>query len=111
LSSRPFAEDTQAKIDAEVSRLLREAEQSAVATIRSHHYELGQLVALLLETEIVDGAEVYRIVGRPVPERRPEELTIVPHAATAATAATGPPAGDTAGARAFAAKTETPRES
>jgi cell division protease FtsH len=83
LSSRPFAEATQATIDAEVSRLLREAELSAVNTIRTHHYELGQLVALLLETETVDGAEVYRIVGRPVPERRPEELTIVPHGATA----------------------------
>ena len=86
LSSRPFAEETQAKIDAEVARLLREAEESAVATIRAHHYELGQLVSLLLETETVDGAEVYRIVGRPVPERRPDELTIVPHAATATTA-------------------------
>jgi cell division protease FtsH len=107
LSSRPFAEDTQAKIDAEVSRLLREAEQSAVTAIRSHHYELNQLVALLLETETVDGAEVYRIVGRPVPERRPEELTIVPHAA-AATA--GPRAGDAAGARAVTAKADTPGE-
>jgi cell division protease FtsH len=110
LSSRPFAEGTQAKIDAEVSRLLREAEQSAVTAIRSHHYELNQLVALLLETETVDGAEVYRIVGRPVPERRPDELTIVPHAA-AATATAGPPAGDTAGARAVAANADTPRES
>jgi cell division protease FtsH len=94
LSSRPFAEDTQAKIDAEVSRLLREAEVSAVNTVRSHHYELSQLVALLLESETVDGAEVYRIVGRPVPERRPDELTIVPHAATATA---GPPAGRAAG--------------
>ena len=89
LSSRPFAEATQATIDAEVSRLLREAELSAVNLIRTHHYELGQLVALLLETETVDGAEVYRIVGRPVPERRPDELTIVPHGATATTAAPG----------------------
>jgi cell division protease FtsH len=99
LSSRPFAEDTQAKIDAEVSRLLREAEQSAVTTIRSHHYELSQLVSLLLETETVDGSEVYRIVGKPVPERRPDELTISPHAATAVT---GPRAGDATGPRAVA---------
>jgi cell division protease FtsH len=84
LSSRPFAEATQATIDAEVSRLLREAEETAVSLIRSHHYELGQLVELLLEKETVDGAEVYRIVGRPVPERRLEELTVAPHSATAA---------------------------
>ncbi|HUC22131.1 MAG TPA: ATP-dependent zinc metalloprotease FtsH [Streptosporangiaceae bacterium] len=84
LSSRPFAEATQATIDAEVSRLLREAEETAISLIRSHHYELGQLVELLLEKETVDGAEVYRIVGRPVPERRLEELTVAPHSATAA---------------------------
>jgi len=87
LSSRPFAEATQAKIDSEVARLLREAEESAISTVRAHRYELDQLVDLLLESETVDGAEVYRLVGRPVPERRSEELTVAPRAATAATAA------------------------
>jgi cell division protease FtsH len=70
LSSRPFAEATQAKIDAEVARLLREAEQAAVETIRTHRDELHKLVDLLLERETVDGSEVYRIVGRPVPQQR-----------------------------------------
>jgi cell division protease FtsH len=83
MSSRPFAEATQATIDGEVARLLREAEENAVSLIRSHHDELMQLVNLLLEHETVDGAEVYRIVGKPVPERRPEEMTVVPHAASA----------------------------
>ena len=55
----------------EVARLLREAEQNAVGLIRAHRAELDQLVSLLLEHETVDGSEVYRIVGRPVPERRP----------------------------------------
>ena len=36
LSSRPFAESTQAEIDREVSRLLREAEERAVSLIRAH---------------------------------------------------------------------------
>ena len=66
-SSRPFAEATQATIDAEVARLLREAEQTAVSLIQSHKSELDQLVELLLERETVDGAEVYRIAGRPFP--------------------------------------------
>jgi cell division protease FtsH len=79
LSSRPFAEATQATIDAEVARLLREAEQTAVGLIRGHQTELDQLVDLLLENETVDGADVYRIVGRPVPAGRTDELTIVPH--------------------------------
>ena len=78
LSSRPFAESTQAAIDDEVARLLREAEQTAVGLIRSHRDMLGELVALLLEHETVDGAEVYRIVGKPVPQHRPEEIAIAP---------------------------------
>jgi cell division protease FtsH len=88
LSSRPFAEATQAAIDAEVSRLLREAEQRAIDLIRSHESELQQLVDLLLEHETVDGEAVYRIVGKPVPEHRPEEMAIAPHgpAHTAASA-------------------------
>jgi cell division protease FtsH len=81
LSSRPFAESTQATIDTEVARLLREAEQTAVGLIRSHRAELGQLVGLLLEKETVDGTDVYRIAGRPMPERRVEELAIAPRAA------------------------------
>jgi len=84
LSSRPFAEATQATIDSEVSRLLREAEETAVDLLRSHRTQLDQLVSLLLEKETVDGEEVYRIVGKAVPEHRPEEMAIGPRAAAAA---------------------------
>ena len=70
LSSRPFAESTQALIDSEVARLLREAEERAVSLIREHQDELCRLADLLLEQETVDGAQVYRLVGRPVPENR-----------------------------------------
>jgi cell division protease FtsH len=80
MSSRPFAEATQATIDREVSRLLREAEENAIGKIRSHRPELGRLVNLLLERETVDGTEVYRIVGLPMPERGPDELTVGPRA-------------------------------
>ncbi|HEY2551686.1 MAG TPA: ATP-dependent zinc metalloprotease FtsH [Streptosporangiaceae bacterium] len=83
LSSRPFAEATQATIDTEVARLLREAESTAVDLIRSHRPELDQLVDLLVEHETVDGEAVYRIVGKPVPERAPEEMAIAPRAAAA----------------------------
>ncbi len=85
-SSRPFAEATQANIDSEVARLLRDAEETAVSLIRAHTHELDQIVALLLEKETVDGAEVYAIVGRPVPERRAEPMTIAPHGASAVSA-------------------------
>jgi cell division protease FtsH len=83
LSSRPFAEATQATIDTEVAKLLRQAEQTAIRLIREHRAELDELVALLLERETVDGADVYRIIGKPVPGRRLDELTIAPHGATA----------------------------
>jgi cell division protease FtsH len=89
MSSRPFAEATQAKVDSEVSRLLREAEETAVGLIRSHRPELEQLVDLLLEQETVDGSAVYRIVGKPVPEHRPDEMAIAPHAKAAAVAQDG----------------------
>jgi len=79
-SSRPFAESTQAAIDAEVARLLREAEQTAIELIRSHKEMLDQLVELLLEHETVNGDAVYRIVGKPTPEHRPEEVSIGPRA-------------------------------
>jgi cell division protease FtsH len=84
LSSRPFAEATQARIDDDVARLLRDAEQTAVELIRAHQPELGQLVDLLVEHETVDGSAVYRIIGKPVPGHRPEQLTIAPHARAAA---------------------------
>jgi len=79
LSSRPFAESTQAAIDAEVAKLLREAEQTAIELIREHQDMLNQLVDRLLEAETVDGTDVYRITRRPMPERRPEaEVAIAP---------------------------------
>jgi len=111
LSSRPFAEATQATIDEEVARLLREAEQTAVSLVRAHRDELGQLVSLLLERETVDGADVYRIVGRPVPERRPEEMTIAPHGASAsARAGSSARAGTSGAAHAAAAAAEAAAE-
>ena len=99
LSSRPFAEATQAVIDSEVARLLREAEQSAVALIRAHRAELGRLVSLLLEKETVDGEDVYRIVGRAMPQHRPiDALVMSPHMAAAPHQAPAPhPASGSAG--------------
>ena len=64
LSSRPFAEATQAAIDGEVSKLLRQAEERAVELLRAHRPELDALVDLLLARETVDGSDVYRLAGR-----------------------------------------------
>ena len=86
LSSRPFAEATQAIIDTEVSRLVREAETRAVAVLRGHRTELDGLVSLLLEKETVDGSDVYRLAERPdrsvAPPPGPPPVEMAPHRAT-----------------------------
>jgi cell division protease FtsH len=64
MSSRPFAEATQAEIDKEVAQLLRQAEQRAIELLKGHRSELDALTSLLLEQETVDGSEVYRLAGR-----------------------------------------------
>ena len=107
-SSRPFAEATQATIDSEVSRLLREAEQTAVDLLRSHRGELDQLVSLLLEHETVNGDAVYRIVGKPTPAHRPEEMAIAPHPATHTAAAAAPDTAHPEAARPDAPRPDAP---
>ena len=81
-SSRPFAEATQAAIDAEVARMLREAERRAVEILEEHREQLDRLVALLVSKETVDGSEVYALVGRSQPEMG-GGVTLAPDRATA----------------------------
>jgi cell division protease FtsH len=79
LSSRPYAESTQAVIDREVSRLLREAEERAVDLLRGHESQLDQLAGMLIDRETVGGEEVYRLLGLAPPERIDDAPTIAPH--------------------------------
>jgi cell division protease FtsH len=81
MSSRPYAESTQAAIDREVSRLLREAEEHATQLLRAHDSELDQLADLLVEQETVDGEAVYRLLGMAPPERREDAAVLAPHRA------------------------------
>jgi cell division protease FtsH len=83
MSSRPYAEATQAAIDAEVARLLRQAEVRAVDLLRSHREDLDSLVDLLLEQETADGSQVYRIVGRQDRSDDPSAAVEAPHRAAA----------------------------
>ena len=84
VTSRPFAEATQAAIDAEVARLLREAEQRATDLIRGHKRVLERLAGLLVEQETVDGSTVYELCGVEEPTDRsnsPDGSTVAPHRA------------------------------
>jgi cell division protease FtsH len=77
LSSRPYAERTQAEIDEEVARLLREAEEQAVQILQSHKDVLDRLAQLLVTKETVDGSEVYALAERPEPGGSPG-VTVAP---------------------------------
>jgi cell division protease FtsH len=81
MSSRPFAEATQAEIDREVAMLLRQAEKRAVELLTEHRSVLDALTNLLLEDETVDGSEVYRLAGLP------DRSALPPSVATPATVA------------------------
>jgi cell division protease FtsH len=83
LSSRPFAEATEAVIDTEVSRRLREAEERATKLLRSHQGELRKLADLLQEHETVDGDIVYQLVGLPAPKQG-ADTTVAPRRTAAA---------------------------
>jgi hypothetical protein len=78
VASRPFSETTQAEIDREVSRLLREAEAQAVDLLKGHESQLDQLANLLLEQETVGGETVYELVGLKPPERIDDASTVAP---------------------------------
>ena len=78
LSTRPFAEQTQAAIDEEVSRLLREAEEQAKAVLTEHRDVLDRLAAMLLAQETVDGAAVYALAGKEEPGPTGAAVTVAP---------------------------------
>jgi cell division protease FtsH len=93
MSSRPFAEATQAAVDAEVARLLREAEQRAVGLLTRHREQLDRLTGLLLEEETLDGSVVYGMLGTEPPAARPAGETVAPHRVVVAKAPAQHPAG------------------
>ena len=68
---RDYAEATQRVIDEEVSRLLKEADQHAQELLRGHRDVLDAVTELLIEREILDGEEVYRLAGRQMPSSAP----------------------------------------
>jgi cell division protease FtsH len=85
--SRDYAEATQALIDEEVSRLLKEADERASHILEEHRDVLDKVTDLLIERETIDGSDVYELAGRAMPEGA--EATVAPRRA-AATASDGP---------------------
>jgi cell division protease FtsH len=78
VTTRPYAEETQRVVDEEVSRLLSEAEERAIALLTSRRDALDKVVGMLLEKETIDGDDVLAAVGRvPDPARAGEEPIVV----------------------------------
>jgi cell division protease FtsH len=81
IQSRDYAEATQALIDEEVSRLLKEADERAGAILEKHRDVLERLTQLLIEREMIDGADVYELAGLRTPAGG--ETAIAPRSAAA----------------------------
>jgi cell division protease FtsH len=62
LTDKAYSERTQRRIDEEVSRLVEEAMARAREIIVRHREALGRIAARLLQTEVVEGDELRRIL-------------------------------------------------
>src|SRR5665811_2147531 len=60
---RDYSEETAIRIDEEVKRIISNAYNRARAIIDSHSNELVKVAEMLLEREVLDGAEVSMIIG------------------------------------------------
>ena len=80
LASRPFAEATQATIDGEVARLLARPSNPPWHSSAGTRPNPGSSSNCSWKMETVDDEPVDKIVGKPPPGHRPQELAIDPHA-------------------------------
>jgi cell division protease FtsH len=91
MHTRDYSEDTSKVIDEEVERILRTEEQRAMDALSKHRGGLNAIARALLDNEIIDGAEVARLVdeahGSPV---HTEGAKAVPHFSEAAIAPPAP---------------------
>ncbi|HYY52155.1 MAG TPA: ATP-dependent zinc metalloprotease FtsH, partial [Myxococcales bacterium] len=63
LTDKAYSERTQRRIDEEVSRLVEEAMQRAREMIVRHRDALSRVAARLLQTEVIEGEELRRILA------------------------------------------------
>ncbi|MCC6438003.1 MAG: ATP-dependent zinc metalloprotease FtsH [Acidimicrobiales bacterium] len=80
----PLSGGTQERVENLVAELLRTAERRAGELLASHREALDALIARLSDIEVVDGSEVYALLGHPVADGgaadgpRPEPRPSVP---------------------------------
>lgn len=72
--SREYSEELAAKVDAEVSELLKSCYQTAMDTLTQHQDKLNGLAELLIERETLSRGEFVAFMeGRPLPEKNKGE--------------------------------------
>ena len=72
--SREYSEELAAKVDAEVSELLKSCYQTAMDTLTQHQDKLNGLAELLIERETLSREEFLAFMeGRPLPEKSKSE--------------------------------------
>lgn len=59
---KEYSEQTAARIDAEIQRLIEEAHNRAKNLLEERRDRLDQLAQLLLEKEVVEGEELRRLI-------------------------------------------------
>jgi cell division protease FtsH len=69
---RSYSEETAARIDAEVRRIVDSAYEETLSLLRANRDKLDRLAKELLENEIVDGKRVYEIAG--TSQQEPESV-------------------------------------
>jgi cell division protease FtsH len=68
-----YAEETARQIDAEVKRLITDAEAAAHRILMARRDLLDQLTDLLLDKEVLEGDEVRQLMGIPAPDAPGDE--------------------------------------
>ena len=69
--TRAYSEETAAKIDAEVRRILKECYDKACEVLTAHRDELEKMAALLIEKETITGKEFMSILKEITGEETP----------------------------------------
>jgi cell division protease FtsH len=64
-ASKPFSEETARRVDAEVSRIIKESHEQAKTLLTTHRRELDALVDALLARETLDEQQILEVTGLP----------------------------------------------
>jgi cell division protease FtsH len=71
-----YAEETARKIDAEIKRIMTDAHDTARRLLTEHREQLEAVTRRLLDIEVMEGEELRRILGVPLPPKAPSTVPL-----------------------------------